>query len=113
VRAPRRRLLGAAGGCGGKLRLDYHDWLEWPIEAVQKEQGYCHIVMMSPGVPLSEYELFEGESPLGPAASLHDEIRQHGRGRYSMWGRAVYFSSSDNSDARYNGRRYSLKRRPA
>ena len=83
------------------------------IEAVQKEQGYCHIAMMSPGMMLSEYEVFEGEHPLGPAASLHDDIRQHGRGRYSMWGRAVYFSTSDNSDARYNGRRYSLKRRPA
>jgi molybdenum cofactor biosynthesis enzyme MoaA len=91
-------------------RLDYGDWPELPIEVAQKEQGHCHVAMLPPGVPLSEYRLFENDRPLGPAESLHDDIRQHGGGRYSLWGRAVYFSASDNSDARYNGRTYALRR---
>jgi MoaA/NifB/PqqE/SkfB family radical SAM enzyme len=91
-------------------RLDYSDWAEWPIDVMQKEAGFCHIAMMPPGITLSNYQLFENEHPLGPAESLHDEIRQYGEGRFSMWGRAIYFSTSDNSDARYNGRKYVLKR---
>jgi molybdenum cofactor biosynthesis enzyme MoaA len=91
-------------------RLDYGDWPELPIEVAQKEQGHCHIAMLPPGVPLSEYRLFEDERQLGPAQALHDDIRHHGGGRYSLWGRGVYFSASDNSDARYNGRTYVLRR---
>ncbi|WP_173983133.1 glycosyltransferase [Magnetospirillum sp. SS-4] len=45
---------------------------------------------------------------LGPGHSLHDLIRQKGRGRYSHWGTTLYFSASDDSDPRSNGRRYTL-----
>ena len=91
-------------------RLEYGDWPELPIEGVQKELGYCHIAIMPPGVTLSEYRLFEDDYALGPSEALHDDIRQQGEGRYSLWGRAVYFSASDNSDVRYNGRLYTLRR---
>jgi len=94
-------------------RLEYSDWPELRLEVAQKERGHCHIAMLPPGVTLSEYRLFENERGLGPAQALHDDIRQHGGGRYSLWERSVYFSSSDNSDARYNGRSYALKRVPA
>lgn len=92
-------------------QLDYGDWPELPIESVQKEHGHCHIAVVPPGVPTSEYRLFEEDRSLGPAEALHDDIRQHGCGRYSLWARRIYFSTSDNSDARYNGRTYVLKRR--
>ena len=91
-------------------RLDYGDWAELAIEVAQKERGHCHIAVLPPGVTVFEYRLFEDDRPLGPAEALHDDIRQHGGGRYSLWGRSVYFSASDNSDARYNGRTYVLKR---
>jgi MoaA/NifB/PqqE/SkfB family radical SAM enzyme len=91
-------------------RLEYSDWSELRLEVAQKERGHCHIAVLPPGVPLPEYQLFEDDRLLGPGESLHDDIRQHGGGRYSLWGRAVYFSASDNSDARYNGRNYVLKR---
>ena len=91
-------------------RLEYADWPELSIEVAQKEQGHCHIAVLPPGVTLSEYRLFEDERQLGPAQALHDDIRQLGSGRYSLWGRNVYFSASDNSDARYNGRSYVLRR---
>ena len=91
-------------------RLEYSDWSELPIEVAQKEHGNCHIAVLPPGMSPSEYRLFEDNRPLGPAEAVHDDIRQHGGGRYSLWGRNLYFSASDNSDARYNGRTYVLKR---
>jgi hypothetical protein len=51
--------------------------------------------------------LCEDQNHLGPAHSLHDDVRTIGRGRYSHWGSEVIFSSSDNSDPNTNGRRYS------
>jgi MoaA/NifB/PqqE/SkfB family radical SAM enzyme len=93
----------------GKARgLDYSDWDEIPIDAVQKERGHCFIAAMSPGADLAEYVLFEDDRPLGPGDAMHDDIRQHGGGRFSLWGQQVYFSTSDNSDPRRNGRRYHL-----
>jgi molybdenum cofactor biosynthesis enzyme MoaA len=105
-----RRAADYDTSAGAGLRLEYDDWAEWPIEAMQKEQGHCHIAKVPPGVAISRYRLFEDGRPLGPGAALHDDIRRYGEGRYSLWGRAVYFSASDNSDARYNGRSYALKR---
>jgi MoaA/NifB/PqqE/SkfB family radical SAM enzyme len=91
-------------------RLEYSDWPQMPIEVAQKERGYCHIAVLPPGLTPSEYRLFEDERPLGPPQAVHEDIRQHGSGRYSLWGRSIYFSASDNSDVRYNGRSYVLRR---
>lgn len=59
--------------------------------------------------------LREEGTPLGPAHSGHNEIEEIGAGRYSHWlddsqppREYLYFSSSDNSDPRSNGRRYSV-----
>ncbi len=53
--------------------------------------------------------LFEDGKPLGPALASHNDIRDAGGGAYSHWGRSLYFSSSDGSDPRLNGRRYSVE----
>jgi hypothetical protein len=37
---------------------------------------------------------------------MHEGIRQMGQGRYSHWGRELYFSTSDHSDPTANGRAY-------
>lgn len=50
--------------------------------------------------------LLEDGVPLGPAHTDHDEIRQKGGGRYSHWHTQLYFSTTDNSDPRQNGRAY-------
>lgn len=50
--------------------------------------------------------LCEGQKRLGPAHTLHEDIRGTGRGRYSHWGADVIFSSSDNTDPNTNGRQY-------
>lgn len=52
--------------------------------------------------------LFEDGRPLGPAHTLHSEIRAYGMGRYSHWGSVLYFSASDNSDPNTNGREYRI-----
>lgn len=60
--------------------------------------SHCHpssAVVLEDGVPLA-----------GPANALHDDIRHIGMGRYSFWYSTVYFSASDNSDPRANGRVY-------
>jgi hypothetical protein len=54
----------------------------------------------------SSLRLFEDRLALGPAHSLHADIQALGKGRYSHWGDAIYFSASDNSDPRTNGRAY-------
>src|SRR5882724_4430977 len=50
----------------------------------------------------------EGRQLAGPSNALHDDIRKIGIGRYSFWHAQVYFSTSDNSDPRTNGRHYRI-----
>jgi len=40
--------------------------------------------------------------------SIHASIRKSGRGQFSHWGAALYFSTSDSSDPNKNGRKYEL-----
>ena len=54
----------------------------------------------------SMLRFFEKDLGLGPAHSIHDTVRQSGRGAYSHWGDVIYFSTSDNSDPNTNGRTY-------
>jgi len=89
-------------------------WLEQDeikLEFIQRESGYCHVVVIPPGIEDKQYELWENTTRLGPKDSQHDDIRQYGKGSYSIWGRNLYFSTSDNTDARRNERFYTLRRR--
>lgn len=54
----------------------------------------------------SKLELREDGKPLGPAHEGHVEIRDKGAGRYSHWGAGLWFSASDSTDPRTNGRSY-------
>lgn len=53
--------------------------------------------------------LLEDDVPLGPAHTIHEKIREHGGGPYSHWRAALYFSTSDGSSPKDNGRRYTLR----
>ncbi len=55
----------------------------------------------------STLKLFENGSPIGPAHSLHADIRSQGQGRFSHWHGNLYFSSTTNDDPRNNGKTYS------
>ncbi len=56
--------------------------------------------------------LYEGTRALGPAHEPHAVIAG-GDGRYSHWGEWLYFSTSDGTDPRTNGRRYRVEVRLA
>lgn len=98
-----RRLI--RGAMQRKMRGD--------LAEIHSEQGFCAISTIPPG-PVSDMEgrsrimVYENGQPLGPAHCSHDEIRRHGGGRFSHWGGSIYFSASDNSDPRTNGRKYTF-----
>lgn len=83
---------------------------------IARDSGFCYRAR-GPRRTISDQEgsstliLLENDSPLAAQHATHDEIRVLGRGRYSHWGRHIYFSSSDNTDPRRNGRTYRLRRR--
>lgn len=92
--------------------MDLQKWARAPLANIRAENGVAYIALTGL-VVLSSHErpsqaiVLEDGTPLpGPANALHDEIRTLGHGRYSFWHEQVYFSASDNSDPRTNGRVY-------
>jgi glycosyltransferase involved in cell wall biosynthesis len=80
---------------------------------INHDTGYCYIAAIPAWIisdvdGLSRLCLFEDGKPLGSAHSIHDDIRKLGNGKYSHWSNSIYFSTSDNSDPRTNGRTYSF-----
>lgn len=83
---------------------------------IELESGCCWIATIPPLAPgdteaaphLSRLQLMEDGKPLGPAHARHDDIRTRGGGLFSHWGDDLYFSSSDNSDPRTSGRKYTV-----
>jgi len=78
------------------------------------ERGNCYVApltrkLISDSNGRSRLKLLEDGLELPFPHSSHDDIREFGAGRYSHWGDAVFFSSSDNSDPAKNGRRYSVR----
>lgn len=80
---------------------------------VEKELGLAfkyqlaHDSQSDRGGGKSTLRLFENDKELLPAHSPHADIRAEGKGRWSHWGsNTIYFSTSDNSDPRTNGRTY-------
>lgn len=83
---------------------------------IRHERGFCYTASMDFGEEGDKFTgnksgllLFEDGKPLGPPRSAHEDIRKKGHGRYSHWTREqLYFSTSDNSDPRTNGRTYAV-----
>lgn len=85
-----------------------------PISCIQPEVGFA-FTARTDYMELSSHErpspavVLENGQPLpGPGNVLHEDIRVKGQGRYSFWHEHVYFSSSDNTDPRTNGRLYEV-----
>lgn len=77
------------------------------------ESEFCYVVPQKfpcPGDTMSGVasvlRVFEDGKELGPAHSMHEYIRNTGRGAFSHWHGSLYFSASDNTDPRTNGRKY-------
>jgi SAM-dependent methyltransferase len=79
------------------------------------EDGFAYIAPIHRGrlgpyfSPLPIAILEDGLPLPGPANALHEDIRRNGKGRSSFWKGYVYFSTSDNTDPRTNGRRYEIE----
>lgn len=91
-----------------------------PASQIRKEIGHGFTAVLGPhypgdgveGGPPSALRLYEDAEELGPAHVAHKEIRELGRGRYSHWATSIWFSTSDNSDPRSNGRVYTWRLDP-
>jgi hypothetical protein len=105
------------------LWLQWNEYLPWfrqryPVPAQTAQLSghgpYSYVVILGTD-NLSQTESFaspavllEDGHALGPGNTLHVEIGEQGGGRFSYWKYNLYFSSSDNSDPRTNGRVYIL-----
>ena len=90
-----------------------------PIRLISHETGFCfHVTLAEFSAEADDMDhptrsilrVYEDFEPLGSPHQIHDDIRQEGRGRFSHWNETVYFSSSDNTDPRTNGRQYTVVR---
>ena len=83
-------------------------------EAINPEEGFCYTAALTLGRAgdhdgQSECVLLEDGKPLSTPHAYHQEVRNIGKGKYSHWTKEmIYFSTSDNSDPRTNGRKYTL-----
>ena len=79
-----------------------------------KDEGFSYKFYDDLGTPsdsptqltVSSLRIFENGKEIGPPHSVHNDIRTAGKGRFSHWLGGLYFSTSDNSDPRTNGRTY-------
>lgn len=88
------------------------------VNKFKEETGFCWQIDLA-DLPIegdssekprrSSFVLCEDGRPLGNGHSPHEMIRNAGRGLFSHWGKQLFFSTSDNSAPRSNGRKYSLK----
>ncbi|HEY9195267.1 MAG TPA: pectate lyase, partial [Mucilaginibacter sp.] len=81
--------------------------------SIRLDEGYAYKISpisvsgdsnTSPTV--STLQVYENGVALGPAHSVHADIRDIGKGRFSHWSNGLYFSTSDNSSPLTNGRKY-------
>ena len=98
-------------------------YAEGPIKVSQAnhEVGFNYIAPGDFGTPpdtlqaatASIVKVYENGVEIGPPHSAHADIRANGAGRFSHWSDgssvSLYFSASDNSDPRTNGRMYTYR----
>lgn len=103
-------------------------WLASRRASIKPDAGHGYGTALLVSTPADTHDarhrstavLFEDGVALGPPHALHDDIRTLGGGRFSLWmsdaspqggpyAAHLYFSASDNSDPRTNGRRYELE----
>lgn len=113
--APKAGVGKVALTYGGPLHPDALDpnlIPAWHVDAIQKNnpQDRAFVFRLPPGIDPSRYELWEDGRKLGPPVSESAEVSTAGGGRYRIVDHWLFFSSSDNSDARKNNRSYALRR---
>jgi hypothetical protein len=84
---------------------------EGELNEFKPVEGHCYSSplpkeLLSDRESISWLRVFENDQPLPLAHSLHGDIIRSGQGRFSHWGEALFFSSTDQSNPMTNGRRY-------
>lgn len=84
------------------------------IGAIELERGHCYCAdmpgqLMDDSFGRSAVSVYEDGRPLSMPHAGHEEIRRDGAGRFSHWDGRLWFSSSDNTDPRTNGRHYTFR----
>ena len=110
--------------CCGNLRPEFPIWKLFTrllsrcyvgdLSNIHAESGHCYTAaipeyLVSDADGISRVRVFEDGLPLKCSRADHQLIRKVGGGAFSHWGRFIYFSSTDNTDPRANGRRYAIK----
>ena len=84
------------------------------LTGIEPQTGHCFRAKVSPRIgsdsdDVSRVRIYEDDKPLPMAHVAHLTIAELGLGRFSHWDSHLYFSSSDNTDPRTNGRKYTFK----
>jgi hypothetical protein len=71
-----------------------------PFDRLQSHVGESYLLRYLAALWLGRfpYDTYETWVALGPGNALHDDIRQRGGGRYSIWNGYVYFSPPEGTD---------------
>lgn len=87
------------------------------VSKCENETGFACLILVS-NLPepsdsdtnpkASKIRIFEDGVEIGPAHSLHDDIRNKGKGHYSHWLGTLRLSASDSSNPRTNGKKYTF-----
>ncbi len=86
-------------GCAYTIQLDQRPD-SWPITRFETDSVSA--------TTASLLMLLEDGRPAGQPHALHENIRSQAAGNYSHWGDNLYFSATDCSDPRTNGRAYEV-----
>ena len=86
------------------------------MSALEHRAGHCFKARVHHRIPsdtssgqVSRVCVYEDGMPLAMAHVPHEAIATLGLGRFSHWDGFIYFSTSDNTDPRANGRKYTFK----
>lgn len=87
-----------------------------PSSEILPESGFCFAFSFRTNAAKyfaraltgGDFTLLEDGKPLASESALHEDITNLGKGRVSLWRDRLLFSTSDNSDPRENGRKYSF-----
>ncbi|MGY2989950.1 MULTISPECIES: radical SAM protein [Bradyrhizobium] len=107
-----RKSVDYAGTKHSEDALDFTHVDEILIDEMRSERGRCFVARIPPGVNHKRTALYENGQLLSAHCSQHDDIREFGGGAFAVSGQSLYFSSSDGSDPRRNGRQYCLRPLP-
>lgn len=93
--------------------LDY-SWRTVDPASIAKQEGHTYVISISLPADTdaearrSTVQIRENGRRLGPSHSQHQRIQNTGKGAFSAWYNVLYFSTSDNTDPRHNGRTYEI-----